>query len=327
MSSLQLFVLVVLGLCCAAASSLTNVDPTNIYLDTNVMVAADHKQGKRSLRQYTAYDLDEGDSEDEERGVNISEQLDGVLSKVDDAVGKAGKAPSKLDALIMKNVDEFAKFADEHARLSKELFGKYPRANELSLSTLRQLEKIEKVREMDIKNGLKGNKVEPDGMRRKIVPFPGMKIAPEQDLLSKVGRDTEHYKTVGGRALAAGIVTRTNGKGEHEILLISSSNPEKYEFLIPKGGVEKGEEVRKAAVREVVEESGVKADIVRELDKIKISEEKSIQPYLMKSDVVYDDWSESLRHRLWVPYKDAINLLDNRPQMLEMVKGAKKHIG
>ncbi|KAG3143663.1 hypothetical protein PC128_g24536, partial [Phytophthora cactorum] len=45
--------------------------------------------------------------------------------------------------------------------------------------------------------------------------------------------------------------------------------------------------------------------------------------YKMKAKTVYDDWSESVRYRLWVSYEDAIKILGNREEMVNIVKRAK----
>ncbi|RAW35400.1 hypothetical protein PC110_g8318 [Phytophthora cactorum] len=343
MRVLQLIALIALASSCAAASAATDSDTTGVAkIKTGVdvpsrVLAANHKQTKRSLRRY----------EDEERGIPISDKLDDVVSKVDDVVGVAGKeakATSKWEALIKKNadkitaiaarakklsvkstqVDEVAEMAARSALVTK-LSERYNYADKLSLSALKQLDEIEKVRLVDIEKGIKGTKTTANGMRRDITTFEGMKTAPKKYLESHVGRNQQRFGKDGSRLLSANVVTRLNEKGEKQILLISSSNPKKGDFLLPKGGWDKGENIKKAALREVIEEGGVGGQLAHGLGKVKFQEgadKYTYYAYLMKSSTVYDDWSESIRYRLWVSMDEAIEMLAGRPNMAEVVKRA-----
>ncbi|KAG6946721.1 hypothetical protein JG688_00015887, partial [Phytophthora aleatoria] len=175
MRVLQLIALIALASSCAAASAATNSDTTGVAkIKTGVdvpsrVLAANHKQTKRSLRRY----------EDEERAINTSDKVDDVVG----VAGKEAKASSKLEALIKKHADEYAEYAartkklaakstqvDEVAEMAArstlvtELSERYKYADKLSLSALKQLDEIEKVRKLDIEKGIKGTKTTADGM-------------------------------------------------------------------------------------------------------------------------------------------------------------------
>ncbi|OWZ00186.1 hypothetical protein PHMEG_00028684 [Phytophthora megakarya] len=330
------------------------------------VLVADHKQVKRSLR-YTPDELDSKDSEDEERGVgadkidDIVTKLDDVtgLNKLDDAAEKAKRVSPKLDAAIKKNMDELEEFgrlslakklqanhadaptlrlpvlkqmnaiekSTDRVSLVASLKGKYPEADDLSLSALQQLGVIEARRPDDIKK-FKLNKDTGDGMHKPIPDFEGIKKVPKQFLESHVGRGTQRYGANKERLLSAAVVSRPANQGGGDVLLISSSKPTKGDWLLPKGGWDHGEDVKRAALREVVEEGGVKAQLLHGLGKSSFEEGgkgHTYYAYMMKSSTVYDDWAESARYRIWVSYDDAIKMLSKkRPQFAKMVEEAKK---
>jgi 8-oxo-dGTP pyrophosphatase MutT (NUDIX family) len=62
---------------------------------------------------------------------------------------------------------------------------------------------------------------------------------------------------------AGGVVLRRNGEARLEVLLIQHSMHKGWSF--PKGWVEPGETPQQAAVREVEEESGARAEIIADL--------------------------------------------------------------
>lgn len=250
MQTIQLIIFVAFVLSRAAASISSFSDPTsivNINHDANRLsraLAAGQNQTQRSLRQH----------EGEDRGA--IDKADEVVSKMKALMGTAKNVPNNLAALIAKRSKTAGEFVRRPFLVSK-LSKRYNIADQLSFSTLKQLDKIDNMRIVDIKNGIKGNKKTPNGMRRKIKHFEGMKTAPQKFLESHVGRDMQRYGKDGSRWLSAGVVTRTTDQGERQILLISSSNPARGDFLLPKGGWDRGEKIKKAALREVMEEGGV----------------------------------------------------------------------
>ncbi|POM68805.1 Secreted RxLR effector peptide protein [Phytophthora palmivora] len=285
---------------------------SNVELLSRVL-AINHKQVKRSLRRYIPGELDSADEED--RGA--LDKVDDIVTKLDDVAGKQKKLTPKWDALVKKNLEQLS----TTGALAKKLSGKYEDAYKLSMSTLKQLDEIEKLRVNDIATY---SKETGKSMRRTIEPFDGIKIAPKKFLESHVGRENQLYGKDGSRLLACGVVYRPE---TNEILLVSSSNPKKYQYLLMKGGWDNGEDVKRAALREVMEEGGVKAELMHGLGKTKFSEgdkKYAYYSYLMKANTVYDDWAESARYRVWASYDDAIVLLADRPHMVKVVKQAKK---
>nr|BAP68965.1 RxLR effector candidate protein [Hyaloperonospora arabidopsidis Emoy2] len=137
----------------------------------------------------------------------------------------------------------------------------------------------------------------PDSLRKEMTITPGMKIVPENFLKSRVGRENER-KDENRRVLTCSVVSNTDENPNHQVLLISSSNPKKKEWLLPKGGWDLDEEMLPSARREVIEEAGVR-----------------------------DFFCFSCRHLSLrqVTYDDAINILkDERPHMAAIVGDAAK---
>lgn len=126
-------------------------------------------------------------------------------------------------------------------------------------------------------------------------------------------------------AVSCGGVVIYRGK----ILLLYKNFRNRYEgWVLPKGTVEPGEEYPDTALREVREESGVRASIVKYVGKSEYSftvpedtVEKDVHWYLMKSDGYY---SRPQREEYFVDsgyykYHEAYHLLkfSNEKQILE----------
>lgn len=114
-----------------------------------------------------------------------------------------------------------------------------------------------------------------------------------------------------------------------KILLLFKNYRNKYEgWVLPKGTVETGEEYRETALREVLEETGVRANIVKYIGKSQYSfnvpedvVEKDVHWYLMRSESYY---SKPQREEYFVDsgyykYHEAYHLLKfaNERSMLE----------
>ena len=80
-----------------------------------------------------------------------------------------------------------------------------------------------------------------------------------------------------------------------KILVLYKNYKNKYEgWVLPKGTVEEGEEYKETALREVSEETGVKANIIKYIGKSQYSfstaediVEKDVHWYLMMADSYY----------------------------------------
>ena len=114
-----------------------------------------------------------------------------------------------------------------------------------------------------------------------------------------------------------------------KILLLYKNYKNKYEgWVLPKGTVEAGEEYKDTAMREVYEETGVKAPLMKYIGKSQYSftvpedvVEKTVHWYLMMADSYY---SKPQREEYFVDsgyykYHEAYHLLKfpNEKQMLE----------
>ena len=126
-------------------------------------------------------------------------------------------------------------------------------------------------------------------------------------------------------AISCGGVVIFRGK----ILLLYKNYRNKYEgWVLPKGTVEEGESFEETALREVLEESGAKASIVKYIGKSEYSfsvpehvVEKEVHWYLMVADSYY---SKPQREEYFVDsgfykYHEAYHLLRfaNEKQILE----------
>nr|QMU24839.1 PaRXLR15 [Phytophthora agathidicida] len=208
-------------------------------IDSNIdflELTADNQkdQTKRSLRRY------DDNSMGEERGTG---KLDDAAEKIIHVTQKR-KFPKELITAVEKNLDDLVAAAAKATVAQKY-------SSKLSSRTLQQLEKIEILRSKDIASY---SKKTGDGMRRKMTIGKDTKVAPI--LSSHVGRGNQHYEGK-RRLLTCSVVSRRAEDGGGDVLLISSSNPNKNEFILPKGGWDHGETVGKSAWREVIEEGGV----------------------------------------------------------------------
>ncbi|KAF1776167.1 NUDIX hydrolase domain-like [Phytophthora cactorum] len=327
-------VLSILVMLISAASVTTtsgNVGAAKIELDVERLpreLGADHQHIKRSLRQHDFNAESEIEPEDEERGGLGN--VDDLITKIDDAVGMTGTVDDvvgkaeKMDDVVVK-AEKLApamrwktavKETTERLGLVKQLSQDYKVADRLSLPTLRKLKRVKDLRAKDL---LKFNKDTGGGMRRKIEPFEGIKIPPKQYLESHVGRELQRYDKDGNRLLSAAVI----GDGDYVLLISSSKRP--HDWVIPKGGWDKGEGIEVSALREVIEEAGVyrnrysfcswmsilftnssmqiHARLNHRLGEIKYHDGKKgygFLPFTMRTVERFDDWAESGRYRIFV---------------------------
>jgi len=130
-------------------------------------------------------------------------------------------------------------------------------------------------------------------------------------------------------AISCGGVVIFRGK----ILLLYKNYRNRYEgWVLPKGTVEEGEEYNETALREVREETGVSANIIKYVGKSQYSFNtsrdivvKDVHWYLMMSDSYYSkpQREEYFEDAGYYKYHEAYHLLkfSNEKQMLEKAYG------
>ncbi|KAK4991289.1 hypothetical protein LTR50_001873 [Elasticomyces elasticus] len=141
---------------------------------------------------------------------------------------------------------------------------------------------------------------------------------------ARTGRTKQRYGSLGER-LVAGVVPVSSDRTL--VLLIQSTR--RGGWVLPKGGWETDEETQAdAAVREAWEEAGVVCTVVADLGSIpdrrgaeQVTKEAPKASYHFFEAIVEKEereWPEmSKRSRRWMGYKEAVELLKGRPELLE----------
>jgi 8-oxo-dGTP pyrophosphatase MutT (NUDIX family) len=117
------------------------------------------------------------------------------------------------------------------------------------------------------------------------------------------------------RLQAAVIPFRGSGK-KLEICLIRRKGSKKWG--IPKGFVERGDTTKDAALKEALEEAGLKGrlvgDAVGTYDYRKWGTKLDVTVYLMEVQEEEDEWDEAdIRDRQWASFEDAAEKLEQHP--------------
>ncbi len=134
------------------------------------------------------------------------------------------------------------------------------------------------------------------------------------------------------RISSGGVVFRPAG-ATCEVALIRVARADGHAWTLPKGWVEKGEDLEQTAVREVREETGLQAKVLRKLGEItyefyakpdRSRVLKTVHVFLLEclggNIADHDDEVEEAR---WFPYDDAVKALahKNERDMLEKARG------
>ncbi|MFH4976759.1 hypothetical protein AB6A40_003468 [Gnathostoma spinigerum] len=111
----------------------------------------------------------------------------------------------------------------------------------------------------------------------------------------------------GFRLRAAGVCIRQFGR-ERQILLVSSGKGDDL-WVIPGGGIEKNEDERTAALREVYEEAGIRAQIVSRVGEFR-DEERKHRTVVFLLEVVEElsEWEDGYfgRKRQWMSFEESM---------------------
>ncbi|POM75062.1 hypothetical protein PHPALM_7882 [Phytophthora palmivora] len=165
------------------------------------------------------------------------------------------------------------------------------------------------------------NKHDPTGMHMNLPDDSHKRLSGR--LQSRVGRDKQRYD--GSTRLLACIVVSRRHLNNDEFLLISSSKHPTH-WILPKGGWENDESIEESALREAEEEAGVTGTIVGSLGTLDFASQQGklcrFFGFKLAVTQVFEDWAENTRQRKWVSLDEARELLQHRPELVEMVSRA-----
>jgi 8-oxo-dGTP pyrophosphatase MutT (NUDIX family) len=116
-------------------------------------------------------------------------------------------------------------------------------------------------------------------------------------------------------------------EGNLQVLLITTRKRKRW--IIPKGIVEPNLTPQESALKEAIEEAGVKGkvsnDIFGTYEFVKWGNTCEVKVYLMKVDKQLDKWIEDFRDRKWVDISKAVEMIDNT-DLTKLVKRLSNHL-
>jgi phosphohistidine phosphatase len=125
---------------------------------------------------------------------------------------------------------------------------------------------------------------------------------------------------------SAVIPYRYNGK-KLEVLLITSRKRKRW--IVPKGIIEPSLTPQESALKEAIEEAGIKGKVSKEMigsyDFLKWGNSCEVKVYLMEVEKSMDKWEEDFRDRKWVDVEKAMELID-QPELIKLVKRLPKYL-
>ena len=138
------------------------------------------------------------------------------------------------------------------------------------------------------------------------------------------------YELLGKRGLmndgithAGGVVCKSNGQSVEYLIVRPKAN--EFEWVLPKGHIEKGETPAQAAVREVKEETGVTAKVLRRLGTVSFTlKDKNIRAEFYLMAVEKEGALHEKRKIEWVSYERALSELTHSQSKAMIVKAAEK---
>jgi 8-oxo-dGTP pyrophosphatase MutT (NUDIX family) len=126
---------------------------------------------------------------------------------------------------------------------------------------------------------------------------------------------------------AGGVVVRGGGPDGPEVALVGRGKP--LRWGLPKGGIEAGETIDRAAIREAEEETGLRVRLIAPVGDIQywfatraLRHHKTVHFFLMEAiggDVRDHDWEND--EAAWFPIAEALNLMAF-PNEITMVRRA-----
>ncbi len=122
---------------------------------------------------------------------------------------------------------------------------------------------------------------------------------------------------------AGGVVAKIINNKTHYLIITSKKNPNNW--VLPKGHIEKNESPEKAALREVLEETGIKATIKDKLSSVQFElneEHIHVQFYLMEYLNEEVGWED--RTMKWCSLEEGLALLSFEDTRKILIKADKK---